>query len=344
MKKSLLALVVLGAFASAASAQSSVTVYGIVDTGIAHIDNGGESINAMRSGNNNSSRIGFKGAEDLGNGLKATFVLENGINTDDGTGDPGFSRVTYVGIEGSFGKVRLGKQNTPIKEALSKIDPFGTGGMVNAITYLGGSANGIGAIPERSPNQIVYITPNFSGFSGELAYQFGEAEGDNSANRVWGAQLGYANGPLSVQFGFSDGNTTSTTTGIDQNDLKIALIGATYDFGVIKLHGALSEKKLDSNTGGNDLKIKSGLIGVTVPFGASAIRAEYISNNDDRNDLDNSVMALSYTYSMSKRTMLYATYARVDNDDLSKQGFKGGSNVVAGENASGLAVGIQHKF
>lgn len=347
MKKSLLALAVLGAFAGAASAQSSVTIYGIVDTGIAHIDNGGDSINAMRSGNNNSSRIGFKGAEDLGNGLKATFVLENGINTDDGTGDPGFSRVTYVGLEGGFGKVRLGKQNTPIKEALSKIDPFGTGGMVNAITYLGGSANGIGAIPERSPNQIVYITPNFSGFSGELAYQFGEAEGDNSANRVWGAQLGYANGPLNVQFGYSDGNSTDTgvTPFVDESDLKIALIGATYDFGAIKLHGAYSQKKLDDNTGaGDDLKIKSGLIGVTVPFGASAIRAEYISNNDDRNDFDNTVLALSYTYSMSKRTMLYATYARVDNDDLSEQGFKGGSDVVAGENASGLAVGIQHKF
>src|SRR4051812_28117453 len=101
MKKSLLALAVLGAFAGAASAQSSVTIYGIVDTSIAHIDNGNDSVNALRSGNNNSSRIGFKGAEDLGNGLKATFVLENGINTDDGssadtTGLSSFSRISYV--------------------------------------------------------------------------------------------------------------------------------------------------------------------------------------------------------------------------------------------------------
>lgn len=346
MKKSLLALALFGAFAGAASAQSSVTIYGIVDTGYAHIDNGGDSVNSLRSGNNNSGRIGFKGAEDLGNGLKATFVLENGINTDDGTSataGAAFSRLSYVGLEGGFGAVRLGKQNTPIKEALSKIDPFGTGGMVNAITYLGGSANGIGAIPERNPNQVIYITPNFSGFSGEIAYQFGEAEGDNSANRVWGAQLGYANGPLNVQFGYSDGNTTNAA-GVDQNDLKIALIGATYDFGAVKLHGAYSQKKLESNIGGDDLKIKSGLIGVTVPFGASAIRAEYINNNDDRNDFDNNVLALSYTYSLSKRTTLYATYARVDNDDLSAQGFSGGADVVSGENTSGLAIGIQHNF
>ena len=349
MKKSLLALAIFGAFTGVASAQSSVTIYGIVDTGIAHIDNGGDSVNAMRSGSNNSSRIGFKGAEDLGNGLKATFVLENGFNSDDGsaaTASAAFSRISYLGLEGNFGKVRLGRQNTPIKEALSKIDPFGTGGMVNAITYLGGSANGIGAIPERSPNQIIYITPNFSGFSGEVAYQFGEAEGDNSANRVWGAQLGYANGPLNVQFGYSDGNTTDVTTDpfTDESDLKIAMIGATYDFGVVKLHGAYSQKKLESNIGGDDLKIKSGLIGVTVPFGASAIRAEYINNKDDRNDFDNNVLALSYTYSLSKRTTLYATYARVDNDDLSEQGFSGGGDVVAGENTSGFAVGIQHNF
>ena len=349
MKKSLLALAVFGAFAGAASAQSSVTVYGIVDTGIAHIDNGGDNtVNAMRSGSNNSSRIGFKGVEDLGNGLKAEFVLEQGINTDDGsTSSAGFNRLSYIGLNGDFGKVRLGRQNTPIKEALSKIDPFGTAGMVNAITYLGGSANGIGAIPERTPNQIVYITPNFSGFSGEVAYQFGEAEDDNSANRAWGLQLGYANGPLNVQFGYHDGNTTNTgvTPYVDQNDLKIAMIGAAYDFGGFKLHGAYSQKKLESNiTGIDDLKVKSALIGVTVPFGASAIRAEYINNNDDRKDFDNNVLALSYTYAMSKRTTLYATYARVDNDDLSAQGFSGTRNVETGANTSGLAVGIEHRF
>jgi len=349
MKKSLLALAILSAFAGAASAQSSVTIYGVVDTSIAHVDNGGDTKTSMASGNNAASRIGFKGAEDLGNGLKATFVLENGLNSDDGSAaddSAAFSRLSYVGLEGSFGKVRLGKQNTPIKEALAQIDPFGTGGMVNAIKYLGGNANGIAAYPERSPNQLIYITPKFSGFSAELAYQFGEAAGDNSANHVWGAQLGYANGPLNVQFGYSDANNTDTDTDpyTDESDLKIALIGATYDFGGFKLHGAYSQKKLESNNGGDDLKVKSALIGVTVPFGASAIRAEYINNNDDRADYDNNVLALSYTYSMSKRTMLYATYARVDNDDLSKQNFGGGGSTVAGETTSGLALGIQHKF
>ena len=344
MKKSLLALAVLGTFAGAASAQSSVTIYGIVDTGVAHIDNGGDTLNALKSGSNSSSRIGFKGVEDLGSGLKATFVLENGINSDDGTAaddTAAFSRLSYVGLQGGFGSVLLGKQNTQIKTALSQIDPFGTGGMANAITYFGGTA--AGTIPERVANQITYTTPDMGGFNGSLGYTFGEVAGDTSAKSAWGAQLGYVNGPLDVQFGYNDADQ-STTTGVKQSDTKIALIGTTYDFGVLKLHGAYGQKKLDSDTTAPDIKVKSALIGVTVPFGANAIRAEYIRNNDDRSDYDNSVWALSYTYSLSKRTTLYATYASVDNDDNSALGFGSSPTVVAGETTSEFAVGIQHNF
>lgn len=352
MKKSLLALAVLGAFAGAASAQSSVTVYGIVDAGIASVDNGGDRATLQNSGNNNSSRIGFKGVEDLGNGLKGTFVLENGFNSDDGssaTANAAFSRLSYVGLEGGFGAVRLGRQNTQIKTALSQIDPFETGGIANAITYLGGN-NGLGAIPERVSNQLTYTSPNFSGFSGSVGYTFGEAAGDNGANSAWGAQLGYANGPLNVQFGYNDQDASAVTViGADTNttklaDTKIALLGATYDFGVVKLHAAYSQKKLDSETTAPDLKVKSALVGVTVPFGASKIRAEYIRNNDDRTDFDNNVMALSYTYSLSKRTTLYTTYARVDNDDRSNLGFGSNPSVITGENTSAFAVGVQHNF
>lgn len=365
MKKSLLALAVLGAFAGVASAQSSVTIYGIVDTGIAHIDNGGDSVNALRSGNNNSSRIGFKGAEDLGNGLKATFVLENGINTDDGTSassDSAFSRLSYVGLEGSFGAVRLGRQNTQIKTAIVQIDPFETGGVVNAIGLFGATSGlpttGTGAnavaqtpgnnIPERVSNQITYTSPNFAGFSGSAGYTFGEVAGDNGANRSWGAQLGYVNGPLNVQFGYNN-QDFSTATATELSTTKIGFLGATYDFGVAKLHAAYGEKKYDvDNPALVDVKVKAALVGVTVPFGASKIRAEYIHNNDDRDNAqqrDNNVFALSYTYSLSKRTTLYTTYARVDNDTNSNVGFSGGASpVTPNENTSVLAVGVQHNF
>lgn len=371
MKKSLLALAVFGAFAGTASAQSSVTVYGIVDAAVGRVDNGSSagSTNSLLSGGNNASRIGFKGIEDLGNGLKATFVLEDGFNVDDGsqasatnggfntTGSPApsgtasgaaaFSRLAYVGLEGDFGAVRLGRQNSQIKTALYQIDPFETSGIANAINLFGGNQGGV--LPERVSNQISYTTKTYSGFSGQLGYVFGEQPGDTSANRSWGAQAGYANGPLNVQFAYNNQQVTNTDSvpgflNTDNvADVKIGLIGATYDFGVAKLHAAYSEKKVNFDAAVTpDFKVKSGLIGVTVPFGASKIRAEYIRNNDDRDNLDNNVYALSYSYSLSKRTQLYTTYARANNDDASNLGFSSG--VVAGENTSAFLVGIQHNF
>jgi predicted porin len=354
MKKSLLALAILGAFAGAASAQSSVTIYGIVDTGIARIDNGGDSVTQLKSGNNNSSRIGFKGVEDLGNGLKASFVLENGINTDDGTAadaSSAFSRLAYVGLEGGFGAVRLGRQNSQIKTALSQIDPFETGGMVNAINFFGSTTIGTKttAIPERVSNQITYTAPSISGFQASIGYKFGETVGDTSANNGWGAQVGYANGPLNVQFGYNKANVTAintdgtVTVGGADNDTDFYMLGATYDFGGFKLHAAYGHQKAEQTTG-DDIKVKSGLIGVSVPFGASKIRAEYVRNTDDRDNFDSNLWALGYTYSLSKRTTLYATYARTSNDDSSRLAFGSSPASVPGENASGFAVGIQHNF
>jgi predicted porin len=253
MKKSLLALAVLGAFAGVASAQSSVTIYGIVDAGVARIDNGGASVNRLDSGNNAASRIGFKGVEDLGNGLKGVFVLENGFDVSNGaqssssnngssgtgapaaaaTGDGAFSRLAYVGLEGGFGAVRLGRQNSQLKTAFVSIDPFETSGLASGITYFTGGTNGaggaaLGAMPERVSNQITYTSANLAGFTGQVGYVFGEQAGDNGANRSWGLQLGYANGPLNVQFGYND-QDVSTAANVEILDTKIALLGATYD-------------------------------------------------------------------------------------------------------------------
>lgn len=343
MKKSLLALAVLGAFAGAASAQSSVTIYGIVDTGFTSIDNGGDRTNGIESGNNSASRIGFKGIEDLGNGLKAEFLLEQGINTDDGTaaGDnAGFNRLSYIGLNGGFGKVRLGRQETQLKEALTKTDTFGAAGIANAHDFFVG-----GGMDQRQGNMVTWSSNNYGGFSGALGYTFGEVEGENSANRGIGARLSYANGPLGVQFAYQNQNYWDETVPVDGDD-KVIMLGATYDFGVVKLHGIYGDRKLDAGlVAPESVKIRSGLIGATVPFGASAIRAEYIKNeNRDIDDADSDVFALSYTYALSKRTTLYATYVRVSNDDGSTLGIGGPGEAIAGENASGAAIGINHKF
>ncbi len=340
MKKSLLALAVLGAFASVASAQSSVTVYGIVDASIARVDNGDVSKTSMDSGRNAASRIGFKGVEDLGNGLKANFTLESGFNVDTGANaNPAalFSRLAFVGLDGGFGKVRMGRQNSPARNALSTFDPFENAGVAGSIDYFVG-----GATPERVSNQITYLTPNFSGFDGEVAYVFGEAEGSNSANRGYAARLGYGNGPIKLALGYANNNTT--TAGVDVADTKVALLGATYDFGAAMIHAGIGEGKADSNQGlGSVGKVRSALVGVTVPFGASKVRASYIRSDDRLGSDDSDFLALSYTYDLSKRTSMYATYARAGNDNGSANGIAS-LDGVAGETSNGIFLGVQHKF
>lgn len=349
MKKTLLALALTGAFSGAAFAQSSVTIYGIVDTSFTSIDNGGsgngkDRVNGISSGQNSASRIGFKGIEDLGNGLKAEFVLEQGINTDDGTSTAGFNRLSFIGLNGGFGKVRLGKQENQLKEALTPIDPFGAAGIGSANNYLlGGGVNGKGT-DQRQGNQVTWTSNNYGGFSGSLGYIFGEQPGDNSAKRGIGARVGYANGPLNAQFAYQNQNYNNLTT-LNADD-KIIILGATYDFGVVKLHGIYGDRKLDAGLLDTDsVKVRSGLIGVTIPFGASAVRAEYIKNSvKDIDDVDSDVWALSYTYTLSKRTTLYATYVRTGNDDGSDLGIGGAGQAELGENGSGVAIGINHKF
>jgi len=347
MKKSLLALAVLGAFAGAASAQSSVTVYGIVDVSISSIDDGAERTLGMDSGRNNASRIGFKGVEDLGNGLKGEFVLENGFDVSTGqqagNGRAAFSRLAYVGLNGGFGTVRMGRQNSPFKTALDAIDPFKGGGIAGAINF-----TGFGTSPERVSNQITYISNNFGGFQGSVAYVFGEEAGVNSANNGYAAQLGYANGPLNVQFAYASNNETDEMAGVPPTtdvDTKHALIGATYDFGAFKLHGGFQDTTFEQNVApGFETDVQSYILGATIPFGASAIRASYIQNNADIDSLDSKAYALSYTYAMSKRTTLYTTYVRTSNDDLSDLGVTGYGDNVAGQSGSGFMVGVQHSF
>jgi predicted porin len=132
----------------------------------------------------------------------------------------------------------------------------------------------------------------------------------------------------------------------DDVESKVALIGATYNLGVAKLHAGFEHTNLEGtvDAAGVDAKFRSYLLGATVPFGASKIRASYIRNDArDLDEADTDVLALSYTYSLSKRTTAYATYVYVKNDDGVGLGVDG-DLAVGGENANGLFVGVQHNF
>lgn len=328
MKRSLLALAVLGAFAGAASAQTSVNIYGILDIGLAHEDNGTASTTRMDSGNVYGSRLGFKGTEDLGGGMSALYTLEMGLNMDTGTGQgPLFNRQAFVGLKNSAGTFTLGRQYTPMFRAQVAYDPFFTGFAGNAGRMM---ANGAGPSGPRTDNSIFYVSPNIGGFEGQLLYGLGEQAGDTSRLREIGAAVGYAKGPIGVKLAHHNANDLTGNISAKNTNLS-----GTYDFGVAKLYAAYQINKT-----GSTLDTRDSLVGVSVPFGAGKLIASYIrKDNRLTANADASQAAVGYIHSLSKRTDLYTSYSKIDND--------AGSSIrvpTAGNTDTLFNVGISHKF
>ena len=361
MKKSLIALAVLAA-SGAAMAQSSVTLYGVVDTGLTY-SKGDESVYGLtKTGGNTNSRLGFRGVEDLGNGLKATFNLEGGMNVDDGTGylgaggvdDTGFQfrRTSTVGLQGSFGEVRLGRMLTSSYLAVNRYDAFGDTGIGASLAW---NIPQTGYAP-RTENAISYTSPNFSGFKFGAEYGFGEQQ-KASDSRYIGVSATYDNGPLSLGLGFDriDGNTNNGTDfTIDQTSWQL---GGGYNFGVARLLGFYKESKFkDDGVGaaGDSAKFKTFGLGVTAPVGAAGeVRASYnhYRDSDAGETLKADQLSLGYVHNLSKRTALYGTYAYLknknkDGDNLGLQlnGAMPGADLSDSGAQHGLQVGIRHAF
>jgi len=343
MKKSLILLAVLGTFAGAASAQTSVNIYGILDAGIVN-ERGGPagSVTKLTSGIQNGSRLGFRGTEDLGGGLAAKFAIEAGFGVDDGISNQGgrlFGRQAYVGLGGGWGNVTLGRQYTPCFLAMDQIDPFRSG--------LAGNNNNLWPVVTRTDNTIKYTTPEWSGFLGELAYAFGEVPGDNSAARQWGASLGYTNGPLLVKAAYHEGEgplpvgNERPASGVVLGDkAKRYMLGGKWDFGFAAAHAAIG--KADGGTVRNTDN-RFWLVGATVPFGATTFLASYIRNDDRRTiNQDADQWALGLTYALSKRTNFYTSYGRISNDNGA--GYTVGSAIEAGSGDKAFNVGVRHQF
>ncbi|MFJ3055967.1 porin [Herbaspirillum sp. NPDC087042] len=274
MRKSLLALAVLGAFASAAQAQSSVTIYGIIDASLSYnskvatTGTGNGNRMGVDSGAINGSRIGFKGSEDLGGGLKALFNLENGFTVDNGAAAQGgtlWGRTSTVGLSGNFGAVLLGRQKdfTDDIAAFTSVKDFG--GMVSQVHARDlDRTNG-----ERVNNSIRYNTPNINGFYGSAIYGFGEQAGQNSAGQSFGLGGAYSNGPFNVGLAYfqakkavasatsSDVNSSNATTCTNATGsagdtcLKTWTLATSYQFGPAKVYGSWSRVKLPMATAGS---------------------------------------------------------------------------------------------
>jgi predicted porin len=344
MKKSLLTLAVLGAFAGTAFAQSNVTIYGVVDVGFSHFDNAVVTTNRIDSGIQSGSRIGFRGVEDLGGGLSAIFTLENGFNADNGTfGQPTstgatrlFGRQAFVGLNSGYGALKFGRQINPIRNALEAIDPFVIG--------LAGDATKVFSVyGDRADNTINYSLPatvmGVSGLKGEFAYSLGEQAGSTSLGRQFGLSVGYAAGPFSAVLAYHDQNLLVGTADAGQADT--VFLGGTWDFGLAKLHAAYAVNKGETALGNTNLDHDDMMLGVSAPIGAGRILASYMRRSDDIADArDTDVWSLGYTYDLSKRTNLYTSYARTKNDTLASLG----GAAAAGGDPSTFNVGIRHRF
>lgn len=335
MKKSLLALAVLGAFAGVASAQSSVTIWGIVDLSINQIKNGTAKTTSMQSNQLNSNRLGFRGEEDLGGGLKAGFWLEAPMSNQDGNpGALNFTRRSTVSLMGGFGEIRLGRDYDPSFWNTVFGDVYGANGLgqgLNLVSSLGSGATTIA----RTNNSVGYFLPkNLGGLYGQVQGALGQGDPNN---KYAGARIGYAAGPVDIAVGYGQTETASP------DKFKMANIGGSYNFGVAKLYAFYNQNKWGV------FKQDVYEVSVGVPLGQGELRASYGHANakgggTDANDAN--MMGAEYVYNMSKRTALYGGFAQIKNKGAAAFTILGGtaSAGLAGNKSQGFNVGVRHSF
>ncbi|AMO99016.1 gram-negative porin family protein [Collimonas arenae] len=391
MKKSLIALAVLGAIAGAAQAQSSVTIYGIVDTGVVYSNpvlntttgNTGSKF-SVNSGIIQGSRLGFKGVEDLGGGLKALFQLEAGFSNDTGAlqGDKGsttlFRRKSVVGLGGNFGSVLLGRQTDILDDVSQWTSVQDFGGVTGAVGHNLDRLEGT-----RTNNSIRYNTPDVSGFTASAIYGFGETAGQTSSGQSFGLGGQYANGPLGLFAAYyqsklgttpSDVSLTNSAPAFVGNPgdtaLKTFSLGASYQAGPARLYGNWSRVKqplaADSGyiqgvstsiTPGNFIigglnNTKTDIFELGVNYAVTAPLHLLASVQYDKLTFADAgapkgrltQFNLGTDYFLSKRTDLYAFVSNLRANDTINPGVYGDSTGATNDSQTSIAVGIRHKF
>jgi len=350
MKKLIAAAVAVAVIAPASVMAAGPTLYGKIHTSVDYKDNNGSgSANTKYtewSLNSNSSRIGVKGSEDLGNGMKVGYLIEWSVDMD-GDGSAFGERNRAVTLSGDWGTALAGKWDTPYKTVGRKLDLFGDS--IGDTRNLSKNAT----TDNRAPNVVAYVTPNMGGFSATLAYVFDyvPARADNSDNDAWSVNGIYNNGPILVAAAYSD---YSNPNGSSATAWRIGGAFSMGDFKVLGSYTDMSDQNLVKN---NDPDLWT--LGASYKMGSNTIKFQY-SELDDSGLKDAAgsslkdgadMWSLGLDHAMSKRTTVYAAYASTDNNrDGSRTSWNGGHDGegkglgVAGEKADSFSVGIIHKF
>lgn len=358
MQKKLIA-VAIAAVSSGAFAQSNVQVYGKVDTFVNVVSADGFKSQVRTDANGlNNSRWGVKGSEDLGNNLKALFVLEYGLKIDQDSGlGSSTARQQMLGLTGNFGTVAAGRLQTTgwdwsndydVFEAV-KISAHGTLTNSSKTSFLiGGNARA-----RRANNALAYVSPNLNGFTFAVNYtgaaandETPTANGAQDANlKVTLASAKYVNGPLSTTFVYGTAKQDSTN-----EDRKDYALGAAYDFGVAAVRGSYQTTKNSGATGLAANTDKSWNVGAIVPVSAvgavmvsyATVKLDSVAATDNKANMWTAI----YRHNLSKRTTAYTGYSRATND--SNLNFSVNDNVISGlangATSSTVFAGLSHVF
>jgi predicted porin len=353
VKKNLLAAAILSSIGGMAAAQTTVTIYGLIDTGVEYVNKAsanGSSLARLSSGTMNTSRIGFRGSEDLGGGLKAIFQLENGFKLDTGAldGDTNqlFNRQSNVGLEGEFGRVVAGRSFSTTYDFILPFDLMGYSANYSWVTSAGATGSRKDGMPTGVSNLVKY-QGEFGGVKLGAMYGFGEVAGSTSDSSKYGLGLGYGSGPLALAGTYDRVNGTAAVVGGAYDKTTTVHLAGSYQVSE-PLKFSLGYRYYKKTLASNATPLRSDFYfgGASYKFtpALSLTGMIYYQNQKDLAvDADPIMYSLRLKYALSKRTDLYASgaYAKAKNNQL--VGLSR-DDVAYGNSQTGLTLGIQHRF
>jgi len=337
MKKLALAAALTAAFAGTAYAQSSVQVYGRINTTIEYQDNDTDTVTGMK---NNASRFGFRGKEDLGGGLNALFELEAGFDSSDGSNSSGnlFARESWVGLESKdLGRIKLGRIGITSLYGYT-IDWIGVFNHDTGTT----AEDNIWALPVSLSNAVEYTTPKFLG--GALFAAVTASSGENTGPATYEGVVVYQKGDLHLAGGYTQSNETGV-------DLSGWVATGAYAFGPLLL--GLSYDYVDQQTTGFDLGTRNSVTGTAMyTLGASEFHLSvgWADEWDNVRNSDALQFTIGYNYNLSKRTKLYGFYYQMNNENGTGGAITYGSGLNStvapqpNDTFSSIGLGIRHNF
>ncbi|WP_198262625.1 porin [sulfur-oxidizing endosymbiont of Gigantopelta aegis] len=388
MKKLIAAAVAAAVIAPAMAIAAGPTLYGKIHTSIDYLDNNTSNNEGTKykewAMSSNSSRIGVKGSEDLGNGMKVGYLIEWGVSMDGNKGGKDMSlRNRAITLSGDWGTALAGRWDSPMKTFGRKIDLFNdqVGNTRSIITSVGLAKNGTinnrnGTINNRASNVVAYVTPNMNGFSSTIAYVIDAGtgvnlSGDDSDASAWSFNAIYKNGPLMAGVAYVDYNEdgrvpTGGARPADRDNSSAWRVGGTYKFGDLKV--AASYVDMESQNFTKDIDPSIWTLGAAYTMGNNTIKMQLVDRDDSGlktcnggNSAANSgalkckdgatMWSVGLDHKMSKRTTVYAAYSDIDNNKNSistpwtNSGHDGSANSPSiGNDADAFSVGIIHKF